>query len=90
MREEMREKRKILQKMSKAQFIFLILLFQVIINSWEPAWLIGGICDMRRVFGKGDCEFLNQDPWLVEPWSTGTPSLLPLAPHTLSSLLASG
>jgi hypothetical protein len=42
----------------------------VIINTWEPTWLIGGICDMRRVFGKGECDFLNQDPWIPEPWKT--------------------
>eukprot|EP00026_Physarum_polycephalum_P004003 Phypoly_transcript_04020.p1 GENE.Phypoly_transcript_04020~~Phypoly_transcript_04020.p1 ORF type:complete len:697 (+),score=86.98 Phypoly_transcript_04020:161-2251(+) len=45
----------------------------VIINSWEPAWLIGGICDMRRMFGnKGECEFMQQDPWLPEPWKSVT------------------
>jgi len=40
----------------------------VIINSWEPAWMIGGICDMRRVFGKDECEFMSQDPWISDPW----------------------
>jgi hypothetical protein len=53
------------QKRGRESNIFV----QVIINIWEPAWLIGGICDMRRVFGKDECEFMMQDPWISEPWN---------------------